>query len=95
LHLGARPVKNSVWFEISVAARMNTQNIVVGVAKIDLRDAYFDPNHRKYPAGITGTGYPSEIDIIATRSGEQYNISCKFSEQENAMRLDSPLFLTH
>jgi len=91
---GARPVKNAQWYELSVAARLNAYPVKIGEAELDLTDFYFDPNHRPYTSKLTNAGYSAEIDIIATKSNVQFNISCKFSEKpEQILRSGSQEFL--
>jgi hypothetical protein len=78
---GAVPVKNSLWFELSVAARFNSSTTRIGNWELDITDCFFDPNHRPYPTTLTSAGYPAEIDITATGSSTQHNISCKFTKK--------------
>jgi hypothetical protein len=92
--VGARPVKNSLWFELSVAAYFSTQPIKIDNCLIDLKNAQVDPNHRPYKKTRDIAGYPSEIDVTITKIGYQYNISCKFSEKSDAiLKPNSPDFL--
>ena len=78
---GAVPVKNSLWFELSVAARFNSSTMRIGNWELDITDCFFDPNHRPYPTALTSAGYPAEIDITVTGSSAQHNISCKFTKK--------------
>jgi hypothetical protein len=90
---GARAAKNAQWYELSVAAMLNAHPVKVGETSLDLTEFYFDPNHRPYSSKLTNAGYSAEIDITATKSNVQYNISCKFSEDpERVLRSTSREF---
>lgn len=83
--VGARPVKNALWYELSIAAYFSSQSIRVGNLELDLKGANVDPNRRPYPKTKTAAGYPSEVDITITKLSEQYNISCKFTERSDSI----------
>lgn len=82
---GAKNVKNAQWYELSIAAKLNSAPIDIGNGFLDITDFYFDPNHKSYPPEQTKAGYPAEIDITVIKANVQYNISCKFTERPSGI----------
>ena len=83
--VGARPVKNSLSYELGVAAFFATQPIKIDNWELRLSGADIDPNRRPYPTTITNAGYSAEVDITITKLRDQYHLSCKFSEKDSLL----------
>lgn len=80
---GGRPPKNALWFELSVASYLKTEDVNFDAQTLDLKSCAFDVNPPPYPNRMTKVGYDKEMDITAEGMKERYNISCKFSVNED------------
>ena len=91
--MGGRQPKNATWFELSVAASLNTNPYSIGEKSLNLTDYYIDVNPPPYASDLTHAGYPVSIDIIAQKGDSRYNISCKFSQTDDkALTIRSQAF---
>ena len=91
--MGGRQPKNATWFELSVAASLETNPYSVSETSMNLTDYYVDVNPPPYASDLTNAGYPASVDIIAQKGDSRYNISCKFSQTEEAvLSIRSPAF---